>query len=93
VTDDERPGRIRPAGTGSGITRDARVMGGKPWIRGTRVTVSTIAGLLASGHSEAKVLDLYPCLGDEDVRAVGEWAAERAGRRRRSAGRRSGAHR
>ena len=63
-----------------------------PGIRGLRVTVATIAGLLAAGRSGAEVLDLYPYLGAEDVRAVGEWAAEHAGRRRKSARRRSGPH-
>lgn len=61
--------------TGARITVDPRVMGGKPCVRGLRVTVETIAGLLASGHSEAEVLELYPHLDAEDVRAVEEWAA------------------
>jgi uncharacterized protein (DUF433 family) len=92
VTDDERLGTIEAKGGDPRFTQNPRVMGGKPCIRGTRVTVSTIAGLLASGHSEAEVLDLYPYLGDEDVRAVGEWVAGRTGRRRESASRRSRAH-
>ena len=33
------------------ITRDPRVMGGKPCIRGMRITVGTVVGLVAAGHS------------------------------------------
>ena len=47
----------------SRITHDPRVMGGKPCIRGLRVTVGTIVGLLASGHTQKKILDQYPYLG------------------------------
>ncbi len=60
------------------ITFDARVMGGKPCIRGLRVTVGTIVGLLASGHSEAEVLAAYPYLEPEDIRAALAYAAWRA---------------
>lgn len=70
---------------GARITVDPRVMGGKPCVRGLRVTVETIAGLLASGHSEAEVLELYPYLDAEDVRAVEEWAAAHRRQGRRSA--------
>ena len=41
------------------ITFDPKVMGGKPCIRGLRVTVGTIVGLIASGHSVEKILELY----------------------------------
>ena len=77
---------------GTRITVDPRVMGGKPCIRGMRVTMATIAGLLASGHSEAEVLELYPYLDAEDVRAVVRWAAEQPKRGRRAAARRSHGH-
>jgi len=65
------------------ITVDPRVMGGRPCIRGLRVTVATIAGLLASGHSEAEVLELYPYLVGEDLRAVVLWEARGKGRKGR----------
>jgi uncharacterized protein (DUF433 family) len=52
------------------ITLNPAVMGGKPCIRGMRVTVGTILGLLASGHSEAEVLKAYPYLEGEDIRAA-----------------------
>ena len=74
---------------GTRITVDPRVMGGRPCIRGLRVTVATIAGLLASGHSEAEVLDLYPYLDAEDIRAVEEWTAGHRAKGRKAAVRRS----
>ena len=60
------------------ITFDPQVMGGKPCIRGLRVTVGTIVGLLASGHSNAEILRLYPYLEEEDLRAALAYAAWRA---------------
>ena len=59
------------------ITTNSRVMGGKPCIRGTRVTVKTIAGLLATEHSDDEILALYPYVCREDIRAVERWVAER----------------
>lgn len=53
-------------------------MGGKPCIRGTRVTVGTISGLVTTGHSEDEILTLYPYLEREDVRAVVQWVADGA---------------
>jgi uncharacterized protein (DUF433 family) len=50
------------------ITRDPAVMGGKPCIRGMRVTVGTIVGLLASGQSTGEILKAYPYLEEEDIR-------------------------
>jgi uncharacterized protein (DUF433 family) len=38
------------------ISRNPDVMGGKPGIRGTRVTVGMVVGMLASGHSNAEIL-------------------------------------
>ena len=60
------------------ITFDPRVMGGKPCIRGMRVTVGTIVGLVASGRSTAEILALYPYLDGEDVRQALSYAAWRA---------------
>lgn len=60
------------------ITSDPTVMGGKPCIRGTRVTVGTILGLLAAGHSTQEILDLYPYLDKEDIQATLVYAAWRA---------------
>jgi uncharacterized protein (DUF433 family) len=60
------------------ITFDPKVMGGKPCIRGMRITVGTIVGLLASGYSSEKILDLYPYLEAEDIRQALSYAAWRA---------------
>ena len=60
------------------ITRDYRTMRGKPCIRGMRVTVGTIVGLLAQGHGRAAVLEAYPYLEPEDLREALAYAAWRA---------------
>ncbi len=62
----------------SRITRDHKVMGGKPCIRGMRVTVGTIVGLIASGHSHAELLRLYPYLEEDNIREALSYAAWRA---------------
>jgi uncharacterized protein (DUF433 family) len=59
------------------ITLDPDVMGGKPCIRGIRVTVGTILGLLASGHTEEKILSAYPYLEKADIRAALSYATWR----------------
>jgi uncharacterized protein (DUF433 family) len=59
------------------ITRDPDVMGGKPCIRGLRVTVGTVLGLLAAGHGEEQVLEAYPYLEAEDIRQALAYAAWR----------------
>jgi len=53
-------------------------MGGKPCLRGLRITVGTIVGLLAAGHSQEEVLREYPDLEPEDVQAALSYAAWRA---------------
>lgn len=57
------------------ITLDPKVMGGKPCVRGLRVTVSTVVGLLASGHDRTRILAAYPYLAAEDIDAVLNHAA------------------
>jgi uncharacterized protein (DUF433 family) len=59
------------------ITFDPAVMGGRPCIRGLRVTVGTIIGLLASGHSREEILKLYPYLEPEDIDEALTYAAWR----------------
>jgi uncharacterized protein (DUF433 family) len=59
------------------ITTQPDVMGGKPTIRGLRVTVGTILGLLAAGHSIEKILKDYPYLEEADIRAALQYAAWR----------------
>jgi len=59
------------------ITLNPEVVGGKPCIRGLRVTVGTVVGLVASGYSSAEILGLYPYLEDEDIREALAYAAWR----------------
>jgi uncharacterized protein (DUF433 family) len=49
------------------ITADPQKMGGRPCIRGIRVTVGTVVGLFASGHSRDEILRLYPYLEAADI--------------------------
>jgi uncharacterized protein (DUF433 family) len=59
------------------ITIDPYVMGGKPCIRGMRVTVGTITGLVASGATFQEILELYPYLEEEDIKAALAYATWR----------------
>jgi uncharacterized protein (DUF433 family) len=60
------------------ITHNPNVMGGRPCIRGLRVTAGMIAGLVASGHSHPEILKLYPYLEAEDITQSLKYAAWRA---------------
>ncbi len=60
------------------ITCDPKIMGGKPCIRGMRVTAGTLIGLVASGVSFDEILELYPYLEEEDIKAALAYAAYRA---------------
>ncbi len=60
------------------ITLNPDVMGGKPCIRGLRMTVGTVIGLLASGLTEAEILKMYPYLEHEDLMAALAYAAWRS---------------
>lgn len=59
------------------ITFDPRVMGGKPCIRGMRVTVGMIVGLIAAGYSTEEILAAYPYLEAADIREALNYAAWR----------------
>ncbi len=59
------------------ITFNPKVMGGKPCIRGMRVTVGMIVGLVASGWSSERILEAYPYLEADDIRQALEYAAWR----------------
>ena len=63
------------------ITFNSEVMGGKPCIRGMRVTVGTIVGLIASGKTVDQVLADYPYLEREDILEALSYAAWRAAER------------
>jgi uncharacterized protein (DUF433 family) len=60
------------------ITIDPAVMGGKPCLRGMRVTVGLITGLVASGASFQEIFELYPYLEEADIKAALTYAAWRA---------------
>jgi uncharacterized protein (DUF433 family) len=60
------------------ITADPRMMGGRPCIRGIRVTVGTVVGMVASGHSREDILKLYPYLEPDDISEALAYAAWRA---------------
>ncbi|MCK4659424.1 MAG: DUF433 domain-containing protein [Phycisphaerae bacterium] len=64
--------------TFSRITLDPQVMGGKPCIRGLRVTVGTIVGLFSAGRSTAEILKAYPYLEEADMFEALAYAAWRA---------------
>jgi uncharacterized protein (DUF433 family) len=57
------------------ITQDPEVMGGKPCIRGMRVTVGMIVGQIGAGHTIEEVLAEYPYLEHEDVLQALSYAA------------------
>lgn len=63
------------------ITVNPAVMAGKPCIRGLRVTVSTILGLLATGESRERILEAYPYLEPADLDECLSYAAWRLGER------------
>ena len=58
------------------IEVNPKVMLGKPVIRGTRITVELILRKLGEGATEAQLLDAYPRLTAEDIRAAMTYAAE-----------------
>ena len=60
------------------ITFDPKIMGGKPCIRRMRVTVGTIVGLVAAGHTVERILQAYPYLEAEDIRQALSYAAWRS---------------
>lgn len=60
------------------ISIDPAICGGKPCIRGTRIWVSLVLDLLASGMSESAIQSEYPELTLEDIRAAIAYGAEAA---------------
>jgi uncharacterized protein (DUF433 family) len=53
------------------IETDPSVLGGKPYIKDTRLTVEFIQGLLATGWSVSRILDVYQYLAADDLKAIG----------------------
>lgn len=58
------------------IQFDPAVCHGKPVVRGTRVLVANVIGAVAAGQSHAEILDDYPALTEDDIRACLEFAGE-----------------
>ena len=58
------------------ITLKPEQMGGVPCIRGLRIPVATIVGMVADGLPEAEILAAYPDLQTEDIREALRYAAE-----------------
>jgi uncharacterized protein (DUF433 family) len=58
------------------IVARPEVLAGKPIVKGTRLSVDFVVGLLAQGWTEAQVLENYPGLTSEDLRACLAYAAE-----------------
>jgi uncharacterized protein (DUF433 family) len=60
------------------ITADPKLCGGKPCIKGTRIYVSIILDALAEGLTPEEIIDHYPSLQVEDIRAAVAYGAELA---------------
>ena len=58
------------------ITLDPKVLAGKPVIRGTRLSVEFIIGLMADGWTEADILSSYPGIAREDIIACLAYARD-----------------
>lgn len=60
------------------IIRDPEICAGQPVFRGTRVTLRTVLGSLAEGESAEEILEAFPTLSAEDIRAAIAFAAASA---------------
>jgi uncharacterized protein (DUF433 family) len=60
------------------IVRDPRILGGEPFVEGTRMSVEQILGLIANGMSVEDLLRSCPILTEADVRAVFDYARKAA---------------
>jgi uncharacterized protein (DUF433 family) len=58
------------------ITINPQQMGGVPCIRGLRIPVATVVGMVAEGMSEAEILRAFPDLESEDIRKALRFAEE-----------------
>ena len=58
------------------ITANPKQMGGVPCIRGLRIPVATVVGMVADGMTEAEILKAYPDLEAADIREALQYAAE-----------------
>jgi len=64
------------------ITRNSSIFGGKPIIRGRRVAVEHVLDMLAAGDSAETILEGYPFLQEEDIRACRAYARRVVGHER-----------
>ena len=58
------------------ITVDPERMGGVPCLRGLRIPVATVVGMVAEGMTRGEILDAYPDLTEEDIEEALRFAAE-----------------
>ena len=58
------------------IVVDSKICSGKPTIRGTRIMVTNILGMVAGGYTMAGIIDAYPELTNNDVTAALEYASQ-----------------
>mgnify|MGYP005851062381 CR=1 FL=1 len=58
------------------IHSDTKVLRGKPVVKGTRLSVDFLLGLLAAGWTEQQILDSYPALTPDALRAIFAFAAD-----------------
>ncbi|MCP5120769.1 MAG: DUF433 domain-containing protein [bacterium] len=58
------------------ITLDPKILVGKPKIKGTRISVEQVVDLLAAGWTQEQVLDSFPNLTADDIRACLAYASE-----------------
>lgn len=61
------------------IISDPRICSGKPCIRGTRIPVHIILGLLSAGETQENIIKAYPHITNKDIKACLEYADEEAG--------------
>jgi len=61
------------------ICQDSKIMAGQPVIRGTRITVALVLRELGRGATPAEIVDQYPHLTTDDVRAAASYAADVVG--------------
>lgn len=58
------------------IVVDPKICSGKPTIRGTRIMVKNILGMVAGGYTLSRIIDAYPELTNDDVTAALEYASQ-----------------
>jgi uncharacterized protein (DUF433 family) len=79
VTDHDETRTMKPAV--ARITIDPNICGGRPCIRGLRIRVFDILGMLAAGATREEILEDYPYLESEDILAALEYAARQTDHR------------